>query len=93
MPLFLKRVTSKPMALLVFKFLRLKAVFSFVIFLKIEELEFHLLRMARTLGCLSHSSGMRLFAVFIKTAFTYSGRQIARLLIIDLVIEFPGCWV
>ena len=84
---------SKPMALLVFKFLRLKAVFSFVIFLKIEELEFHLQRMARTLGCLSHSSGMRLFAVFIKTAFTYSGRQIARLLIIDLVIEFPGCWV
>ena len=48
--------------LLVFKFFRLKKVFSFMIFLKIEELEFHLLCVARMLGGLSRSSGVRFIA-------------------------------
>ena len=52
----------KPMALLVFKFLRLKKSFLFRDFPEDKELEFHLLRMAGTLGCLSHSSVVRFIA-------------------------------
>ena len=47
--------------IILFKFLRLK-VSSFMIFLKIKEFEFHLLRTVGTLGCLSHSSGVRFIA-------------------------------
>ena len=72
---------SKPMALLVSKFLSLKKVSSFVIFLKIKELELYQLCMARTLGCLNAFFWCEVNCrAVIKTAFTYSGKIVNKML-------------